>query len=308
MFFSYFLRIPAASASFLFFHTVKWLLHRLRRAREGNRDALAWSTLSEVLGRPFALPYIMVIGPRWNPHALISRVGPFQVEHSLRMRTDTAHASAQMWTLVISRASDTHAVAAIDSSRITRDHEWHVQSLPSGRYAGVLRYYESATDPQLPALEIDGGRQIPERRVPPMENDYLHTIRNKNGVFYTCLHYYVLEMLRLRRYLPESFVRREYLPVGNPETAFSYGYLPRGQGLAITSHLGIPEGHRVYLTIYNRSSFPVHWCEVQSLPYYAQPAGAPGSYLLRLHSTRPGSALPLWPEHLHVGLRGPSER
>jgi hypothetical protein len=307
MFFSYFLRIPAASASFVFFHTVKWLLHRLRRARERNQETLAWSTLSELLRRPLALPYIMVTGPRWNPHALISRVGPFQVEHSLRMRTDTAHAATQMWTLVISRASDTHAVASIDSSRISRDHQWHVQSLPSGRYTGALRYYESATGPQLPALEIDDGRQIPERRVLPIENDYLHTIRNKNGVFYTCLHYYMLEMLRLRRHLPEALVRREYLPVGNPETAFCYGYLPRGQRLAITSSIGIPEGHHLYLTIYNRSSFPVHWGEVQSLPHYTPPADATGSYLLRLHAMHAHQSLPVWPEHLQVGLRGTSE-
>jgi len=303
MLFSSFLRIPAASASFVLFHAVKWLLHRLRRVRERNGETLAWTTLSEVFGRPLALPYIMVTGPRWNPHALISRVGPFQVEHSLRMRTDTAHAAAQMWTLVISRASDTHAVAAIDSSRISRDHEWHIQPLPPGRYTGVLRYYKWTTDPHLPTLEIDNGRQIPERAVPPTENDYLQTIRHKNGVFYTCLHYYVLEMLRLRRYLPEALLRREYLPVGNPETAFCYGYLPQGQCLAITSHLGIPQGHRLYLTVYNRSSFPVHWGEVQSLPHYTPAAAATGSYLLRLHATRPQEDVPLWPEHLQVGLR-----
>jgi hypothetical protein len=303
MYFSDLLRIPTASASFIFFHAVKWLLHRLRRARERNQETLAWSTLSEGLGRPLALPYIMVTGPRWNPHAFISRVGPFQVEHSLRMRTDTAHASAQMWTLVISRASDTHAFASIDSSQITQDNEWHAQTLPPGRYSGVLRYYDWATDPHLPALEIDGGRPIPERSVPPTENDYLGLIRNKDGLFYAWLHYYVLEMLRLRQYLPASFVRREYLPVGNPETAFSYGYLPRGQCLAITSSLGIPEGHRLYLTIYNRSSFPVLWCEVPSLPYDTQPAEAAGSYLLRLHAIRPRLGLPVWPEHLQVGLR-----
>ena len=303
MFIAGLLRIPAASASFIFFHAVKWLLHRLRRAHERNRETLTWSTLSEVLGRPLALPYIMVTGPRWNPHALISRVGPFQVEHSLRMRTDTAHASARMWTLVISRASDAHAVASIDSNQTTQDNEWQARTLPPGRYSGVLRYYDWATDPHLPALEIDADRSIPERPVSPTENDYLGLIRNKDGSFYACLHYYVLEMLRLRRYLPASFVRREYLPVGNPETAFSYGYLPRGRCLAITSRLGIPEGHRLYLTIYNRSSFPVLWCEVPSLPYATQPADAPGSYLFRLHAVRPRLASPVWPEHLQVGLR-----
>ena len=302
MFVSYLLRIPAAIASWMFFHGVKWLLNRLRRTRERNQEMLAWSTLSEVCCRPFALPYIMVTGPRWNPHALISRVGPFQVEHNLRLRAETAHASAQMWTLVISRASDSHAVASIDSNRINRDHEWHVQQLPPGRYTGILRYYEWTPDPHLPAIEIDSNHRIPQRRAPSTEHDYLSLLRDKDGLFYACLHYYVLEMLRLRRYLPESFVRQQYLPVGNPETAFCYGYLPPRRCRAITSHLDIPEGHRSYCTIYNRSSFPVRWAEVKSLPHHTPPAEATGSYLLRLHAMHPQQSRPLWPDHLQVSF------
>jgi hypothetical protein len=208
-----------------------------------------------------------------------------------------------MWTLVISRALSNQAVAWIDSGRIVPDQEWHVQRLPPGRYHGVLRYYDWTPAPRLPALEIDSGRQVPERQVASTDNDYLESIRGKEGIFYAYLHYYVLEMLRLRRYLPEALVRREYLPVGNPETAFYYGYLPRGQSLAITSSRGIPEGHRLYLTVYNRSSFPVQWGEVQSLPHYTPAAVASGSYLLRLHAMRAQEAVPVWPEHLQVGLR-----
>src|SRR5262249_50846773 len=128
-------------------------------------------------------------------------------------------------------------------------------------------------------------------------------LRNKDGIFYACLHYYVLEMLRLRQYLPASFLRREYLPVGNPETAFYYGDLRRGQCIEINSSRGIPEGHRLYLTVYNRSSFPVCWSEVRSLPYRSLPVEASGSYLWRLHAMRSREPQPLWPEHLQVGLR-----
>jgi hypothetical protein len=103
--------IPLACASFTLFHAVKWMLHRLRRARDRQQEALDWHTISEVLGQPLALPYIMVTGPRWNPHALISRVGPFQVENSLQIRVDTAQQAAQMWTLIINRASDLRPIA-----------------------------------------------------------------------------------------------------------------------------------------------------------------------------------------------------
>jgi Family of unknown function (DUF6208) len=252
-----------------------------------------------------ALPYIMVTGPRWNPHALISRVGPFQLENSLRIKVDTAHQSAHMWTLIINRAADLHPLAVIDASAVAREEVWYERTLPPGRYVAVLRYYEWTATPRLPEMTIDNKRLIPEREVSPHENAYVSGLRNKDGIFYAGLHYYVLEMLRLRRYLPASFVRREYLPIGNPETAFDYGDLRRGQCLEISSSHGIPEGHRLYLTIYNRSSFPVSWSEVRSLPYRTLPITTNGSYLWRLHAVNTRETPPVWPKHLQVDLRSP---
>jgi Family of unknown function (DUF6208) len=296
--------VPLACGSFLFFRAVKRLLDRIRRARERNRESRGWYTISEVLARPLALPYIMVTGPRWNPHALISRVELFQVKHALRIRVDTAHRSARMWTLIIYRGLDPRAVAAIVSdSEALGDDGWHEQTLPPGRYSATLRYYEWSDDPRLPEIEIDGSHRILERSVPPNENDYLSGLLDKQGFFYTCLHYYVLEMLRLRRHVPQWFVRREYLPVGNPETAFLFGYLRRGQCVEITSSHGIPKGHRLYLTLYNRSSFPVVWSDVQSLPYRTPPAEATGSYLLRLHAMCSPQTPPLWPNYLRVDVQ-----
>lgn len=284
----------------MFFHAVRRLLLRLRQVRDRGQDSRRWRFMSEAIDQPLALPYIMVTGPRWNPHALIANVGPLQVTDSFRVQTETAFRSAQMWTLVIYSASDFRTVTAIDSSHVVRDEAWCEHTLPPGRYSGILRYYEWSASPKLPAIEIDGAQSIPERTVPANENDYLSRLCNKNGAFYTALHYYALEMLRLRHYLPESFVRREYLPVGNPETAFRYGHLQRGQCIEITSSQGIPEGQYLYLTIYNRSSFPVTWAAVQSLPYHTQPAEATGSYLLRLHATESAHTPPTWPSHLEV--------
>jgi Family of unknown function (DUF6208) len=297
--------IPLASASFAFFHTTKCLLHLLRRARDRRQDVLDWHTLSDVLARPLTLPYLMVTGPRWNPHALISRVGPFQLESGLRIKVETMHQSAQTWTLVINRAAHLRPIAVIDARKVGEDAAWYEQRLPPGRYVIVLRYYEWSAVPELPEIAIDDQREIPQRAVSAGENDYLGRLRNKEGAFYACLHYYMLEMFRLRPYLPAAFVRREYLPVGNPETAFSYGDLRPGQCIEIASQRGIPEGHRLYLTIYNRCSFPVSWSEVRSLPYRTSPAEGTGSYLWRLHSMHTWEGTPVWPEHLKVTLQGP---
>jgi Family of unknown function (DUF6208) len=297
------LMIPPACASFMFFHATKRLLKRLRQARDRNHASFDWRTISEALDRPLALPYIMVTGPRWNPHALIATVGPFEVQHGLRIRAETAYRSARMWTLVIYREPDSRTVASINSNSAARNDVWNEQALPPGRYSAILRYYEWSGDPRLPEIELDGRRRVHERAVPANENDYLNRLTDKNGAFYTCLHYYVVEMLRLRRLLPETFLQREYLPVGNPETAFRYGYLHRGQCIEITSSHDIPAGHRLYLTIYNRSSFPVAWREVGSLPYRTEPADAIGSYLLRLHGMQAPQAAPSWPPHLQVVVR-----
>jgi hypothetical protein len=297
------LMIPPACASFVFFHAIKRLLKRLRQARDRNHESFDWRTISEALDRPLALPYIMVTGPRWNPHALIATVGPFEVQHGLRIRAETAYRSARMWTLVIYREPDSRTVASINSNSTARNDVWNEQALPPGRYSAILRYYEWSGDPRLPEIELDGSHRVHERAVPANENDYLNRLTDKNGAFYTCLHYYMVEMLRLRRFLPETFLQREYLPVGNPETAFRYGYLHRGQCIEITSSHDIPEGHRLYLTIYNRSSFPVAWREVGSLPYRTEPADAIGSYLLRLHGMQAPQATPSWPPHLQVVVR-----
>ena len=303
MFLSSLFTIPLACTSFTLFHTVKWMLHRLRRRRDRHQDALDWQTLSEALRQRLALPYIMVTGPRWNPHALISHVGPFQLATSLRIKLDTAHQSAQTWTLIINHAEDLCPVAVIDASDVPREEVWYEQALPPGRYLAVLRYYEWTATPRLPEMTLDHQRRIPERAVAPNENDYVSGLRDKGGIFYACLHYYVLEMLRLRRYLPTSFVRREYLPVGNPETVFDYGDLRLGQCLEISSSQGIPAGHRLYLTIYNRSSFPVSWSEVRTLPHRTSPFATKGSYLWRLHAIHAWEKPTAWPEHLQVDLR-----
>lgn len=293
------IKVPLVCSSFIFFRVVRKLLLRLRNARDRGHESLRWRTLSEALDQPLALPYVMVTGPRWNPHALIASVGPFQLTQRLRIRVDTARRAAQMWTLVIYSTADSRTITAIDSSVVADSDVWYEHTIPPGRYTGILRYYEWSAMPMLPALEIDDQQRVPERAVSTHENDYLTRIRDKHGMFYAGLHYYMVEVLRLRYYLPEAFIRREYLPVGNPETAFYHGYLQRGQCVEITSSQGIPNGYRLYLTIYNRSSFPVFWSTVESLPYRTSPAENTGSYLLRLHA-QGAIASPIWPAHLLV--------
>jgi hypothetical protein len=286
------LSLPLAVASFLFFHVVKSVLVSLRRLRDARTESLEWRTISEMLRLPLSLPYIMVTGPRWNPHAIIAGAGPFRLERSLQVGVETALQSAKMWTAVIYSAADSSTIASIDRNSVEPGAMWSEQVLPPGTYSVVLRYYGWNTNPVLPKIQLDGERVIPSRPVPATENDYLKQIRGRNTAFYRMLQYYVLPMLRLRDRLPESFVRREYLPVGNPRTTFHYGVVGRGQRLAVSCTAEATGSFQVFACVYNHCSFPVFWEEIANGSFVSAPAEERGFYLVRVHAKRADSGEP----------------
>ena len=94
-------------------------------------------------------------------------------------------------------------------------------------------------------------------------------------------------LLKLRKWLPEPFVRREYLPVGAPETHFFYDAMERGDRLTV--HLAPPlvQHFDVYLTTYNRASFPLFWDRVTADGYVSQVMPSDGFYLFRIRPKSP---------------------
>ena len=106
-------------------------------------------------------------------------------------------------------------------------------------------------------------------------------IESKNW-FYSSLHYYIYTILKLRDYLPESFVRKEYLPLGAPDTHFAYNYLDAGQTLTIESAPEVVEQFDIYFTLYDRSSLPLTWCIITEEKYISPPQDTKGYFLLRI--------------------------
>jgi hypothetical protein len=284
-------RAPLSALSFAFFRLNRFLLTSLRRAHFRRRQSPEWLTLPELLARPLALPIVMVTGPRWNTHALVATAGPVRVERSLRLDASAADASARLWTVVVYSAARTETVAAVDS-RAPRGEGAGTVELPPGAYSLVLRYYEWAADPRLPSVAIDGRPAIPERSLPGAGNDYLRALGGQRRGYGRALHYYVLNLLRYRRLFPASFVRAEFLPVGNPETEFAYGALERGQTLEIDCPPALLAAHRVYVTVYDSASFPVTWRALDAPGRTALEATAAGYYLLRLHRLPGQAAVP----------------
>ncbi len=282
--------IPLAVASWLFFKLMRFLLGRLYSysLSKMTYEAYDWKVFSEqTLRLPLVLPIIATKGPRWNTHAVIVTAGPIEVRQSLSFRIAAATAAAGSWSIVLYAVPGYQTVATIESFTVPEGEEWHEVRLEPGRYSVNLRYYELSAAAETPEVKADGVPVVPAKGVPADSNDFYRDLPARDGWFYAALHYYVFPMLRLRKWLPASFVRREFLPVGDPATVFRYGFLRAGESLEIESDPRLAQSYNLYLTVYNRSSFPLLSQWIRDPAHRTPEAAADGYYLLRLRR-KPG--------------------
>lgn len=286
--------IPLAIASFLTFKILKFIIGVLYALYLGINRKLSsqWRLLSaDTLVSPLSLPVLMTKGPRWNTHAIIGTVGPFEVKEELALDGRAIAQSARSWTAAIYSYPFYRTVDNLGSLETPVNQEdenpWISLRLKPGRYSIGLRYYHSSATPVMPAVRIDGNEAIAPQSVDPDVNAFYKDLVERTNGFYRTLHFYVFTILKLRRWLPASFVQREYLPVGAPETHFFYDALEAGDRL--TLHLAPPliEHCDLYLTTYNRASFPLFWEIVESDGYVSQPMPTDGFYLVRIRPKSP---------------------
>lgn len=286
-------QIPLSVMSFLFFHLMRNIIQKgaYISLKIGfisvKGEGLGWMGISEILKKPIALPYLMVTGPRWNCHAVIGTLGPFHVKSFIEIQVEKAQKSAKQWTLIIyDRVYQTNSF--LSSRNMTSGKVWEKVSLKPGRYGIALRYYDPEGEwVTFPAVKIDGMESVPSRSMrDEMEHyqTFLRKIQNRHGFFYYGLHYYVYHLLCWKKWLPESFVSKEYLPVGNPETSFYYGSMKKGDILEICFDKGLLDKANIYFAFDNRCSFPVFWETITQSRYHTGPVPCDGFYLIRVHS------------------------
>ena len=292
-------QLPLSVLSFIFYRFIRYCLRKVVnkavKCRLKRGDSIQWLGLSEVSKQPMGLAYIMVTGPRWNCHALIGILGPLYVKSNIDIQIETAHRSSKQWTLVIYNIYH-QTVAFIGSMNTTREILWHKINLEEGQYSIGLRYYDCEHDAGFPAVKIDGLEDVAFRSMEDEMNQYqkfLTQIKNYHGFFYYCLHYYVFHLLRWKKWFPESFVKREFLPVGNPETSFNYGCLRKGDTLRVDFEKDLLENAHIYVAYNNTCSFPVFWGRINQADYCSKPVPCDGFYLIRvLHKTEVKSDIP----------------
>lgn len=285
--------IPLALLSFLFNKVMKLAIGNLFTIylAINKKKASQWRVLSaKMIKAPLILPVLMTKGPRWNTHAVIGTLGPFKVSESIAIDVSTANKSSGSWIAVIYSFPGYKTVTSVESEQID-SLDWHTVKLPGGKYSLGVRYYHRSDTIDYPAVKIDDRLFVEPYNVPPDINSYYHTLIEAKNWFYSSLHYYIFTILKLRHYLPESFVRGEYLPVGAPATYFSYNYLDPQQSLAIETQPEAIKQFDIYYTAYDRSSLPLTWCMISQTNCILPPQETSGYFLLRIRPKPKHSAI-----------------
>jgi hypothetical protein len=302
--------IPLALMSFVFYQISRFCVQRLihLNAIVSTAQSRRWRVFcAEEARSPLNLLAVMTSGPRLNTHAIVATVGPLQVKRTLRIHVAAAARSAASWTVVVYTAPSHRTVASAGSIGTPSSEPWQAIALPPGRYRLALRYYQWSDRVELPAVEVDGIEAVPARIVPADVNDFYNDLAKRSNFVYLCLHYYVGTLLRYRALLPRSLVEREYLPVGNPETTFYYGFVSGGEALAVELDAGLLKTHDVYFTLYNRASFPIQWYVLTEPQHITSPSPCDGTYLIRVHR-RARSAEPCAQESVRMRILRGTER
>jgi Family of unknown function (DUF6208) len=284
---SFLWEIPLALLSFVFYKAMKFIIGNLYTIylAIAKEKASQWRVLSaENLKSPLSLPVLMTKGPRWNTHAIIGTLGPFAVKESIAIDAEMANRSARSWIAVIYSFPSYETITTIESNKSKTEVKWEEIQLKPGKYSIGLRYYNWRDRVILPEIKVDREVFTTACSVPADVNHFYDNLSEKSNGFYLSLHYYIFTLLRLGKWLPKSLVKTEYLPVGSPDTQFVYGYLNRGQSLKLEIDSSIVKNHDIYLTLYNRSSFPVSWCQIEEENYLTKPIQNHGFYLMRIRA------------------------
>jgi Family of unknown function (DUF6208) len=235
---------------------------------------------------PHMIDRLELTGPRWNTHAVIAFTA-LPVEERIELALGVLERSAEAWTLSVYRDQSVPVYCATGEPATTRS--W---ALAPGDYTLVIRYYRPRPGARLPSVIVDGHALVPEADVPDDVLDFYHELIRYQRPRHRVWHHYVYPMLRARRYLPEAFVRREFLPVGDRGTQFLFDAFEGGAALEVLADRSVLDDFLVYFTAYDRASFPVGWFEVSACARRTRPLAHDGFWLIRAHPRRGAADLP----------------
>lgn len=270
----------AGWVSFVLYKPLNWSIRSLLnlKAGLGRAKEAHWIGLSELIARPVGIPFLMITAPRWNCHAIMAITDPFEVDSIISLDTRILKRCAEAFSLVMYPPDGPAFSIPFDQGQNPRT-EWRVRK---GRYRIGARYYGPCAAPEFPEIFSDGAIAVRGRLLKDERQRYqsqLESIRNRTSWIYGLLHFYIHVFMRLGVGSP-SFLKREFLPVGNPDTEFEFGAVTQGAMIQVNQAPPNEEAD-VYVTLYNRCSFPVDWWKAEVFPFQQQ-ASCNGYYLVRM--------------------------
>jgi hypothetical protein len=280
--------VPAL-LSYCLFRVLRVALDQVKRRYSARHPASSrqWQILSrEFVEKPLVLPLIMTGAPRWNPHAVIGTLGPFFVKDTISLDAKDARGSGDWFFAVYGHP---RREAAGSSSHLNdAGADWIELKVPkAGHYIIGARYYRPRPSVKFPAARLDGVETAAASITTPDVNQFYAELWKRENALYRAMAFYVLILLRCRHRVPERWVVRELIPVGNPETRFVFGVCRRGERLLWRIDRGILDSHDIFLTFYSRGSFPLLWFEIDDVePTDARVAPSDGFFLARIQPKR----------------------
>ncbi|MGK7921459.1 MAG: DUF6208 family protein [Trichodesmium sp.] len=278
--------IPLGLLSLIFFKSVRLSLRTLvsMTTNSNKKKVDKWLVFSEeLLKKPLVLSSLLTTGPRWNPHVIAAGAGPFALKESLAIEISSCVASAQLWSIGIYKFPEAKAVKYIASDSSNLQEQWHELKLEPGKYTLGLRYYNWYDQVSLPGINVDGNLIINSESVDGNNvNNYFDNLIERDNTFYRFLNYYIFTLLLCQKWLPQEWVRKEYLPVGDPNNEFFYGFIYKDYSLSLKLNSLLLANYDVYLTIYNRSSLPIIYSQINTEKYTTSTMATDSFYLLRL--------------------------
>jgi hypothetical protein len=248
----------------------RWLVERHAKTAIRAEIPLKWRTMSDDFEKPGFLLAVSVLGPRWNCHALLATLSPIPVQETLTIDLAGLGDCSDSWSLVLydERWTTREWIGSTTTSDVIVT--W---TLPPGTYSLSLRFYTDANDMSVPAVTVDGRDFVSGGRIAGEASRYhghLESIRNRSGLYYRLLHYYVFFHLK-HRTMNADWLRSQFLPMGNPDTEWHYGHLAAGEQLGVRFDAVHQCLYNTYVTFYNWGSFPVDWCKIQALEWRSAP-------------------------------------
>ncbi|MGI0482902.1 DUF6208 family protein [Geminocystis sp. CENA526] len=282
---SFILEIPLALLSFIFAKINKFFIGNLYTLYLifNKKKSKQWRVIdNNLVSSSLNLGVLMTKAPRWNTHAIIGTLGPFSVDNELSIDLKSPNNSCKSWIAIFYDFPNYKTITSIESNQVNSQDETHSINLKKGKYTIGLRYYNYYDKLVLPEVKVDGEIITLAQEIPNDSNNYYESLINRKNFYFSAIHYYIYTIFKYRKYLPESFVKNEFLPVGATDTEFFYDYLDKGESLTIEVDEFTLKTYDIYITVYDRCSLPISFFQLSQLKQNTEKMTSQGYYLIRV--------------------------